>query len=59
MAKKNPIIQVPKGMIKANEELRALNKDVLRDGNNPDSTIIPQKDIYVTQTGRLFKVNNK
>jgi DNA-binding NarL/FixJ family response regulator len=49
----NPIIQVPEGLFRNNEEVRPINQDIL----NSDA---PAHDIYVSDKGRMFKeVNGK
>lgn len=55
MSKKNPIIEVPKGLIKEREQLYHLNEEVIKykNGKKPN----PDREMYVTQTGRMFEVN--
>lgn len=49
----NPIIQVPEGLFRNNEEVRPINQDIL-------NSAAPAHDIYVSDKGRMFKeVNGK
>lgn len=57
MAKKNPIITIPKGMLKKHENLLPLNEEVLK-AKSFLTKITPTISMYVTQTGRMFKVND-
>ena len=55
MAKKNPIILIPPNSVEDNDILSHLNENVLKTKNG--SAVIPSIDMYLTQTGKIFKVN--